>query len=231
MGDERRRIKATHVWCQSTAVTCVQLQRAMGTRGRLGAFKPPLRSVKTESVAGNKWEGRFEGCKWWWKILIRHLHQLAKLLVFPNVGVFHGSVSLQLKVLTGEASETFMEPTGWWPEKVAHPCLDLRWAIPYRRTKWKRKREESECMRVSTGPASRGLWCWSESLAPPPLWGAHSGYSGHLDWLPIPPSTPAAPGNVHDGKFGQKIFFITLQHFLSPPTSRQGPGFLFGAGI
>lgn len=113
MGDERRRIKATHVWCQSTAVTCVQLQRATGTRGRLGAFKPPLRSVKTESVAGNKWEGRFEGCKWWWKILIRHLHQLAQLLVFPNVGVFHGSVSLQLKVLTGEASETFMEPTGW----------------------------------------------------------------------------------------------------------------------
>lgn len=58
-------------------------------KGETGTFRSPHpRNAKMECMAGNKWEGRFEGCKWWWKILMRHLRQLAELLVFPNVGVF-----------------------------------------------------------------------------------------------------------------------------------------------
>lgn len=65
-----------------------------------------------------------------------------------------------------------------------------------------------------------------QKFLPPLALGAHSWLlGGHLHWLRFP-----SGGGVHDGKFGQKIFFITLQHLLSPPTSRQGPGFHFRAG-
>lgn len=48
---------------------------------------------------------------------------------------------------------------------------------------------------------------------------------GHLDRLRFP------PGSVHDRKFGHKIFFITLQHFLSPPTLGRALAFPLELGL
>lgn len=114
-GERRSRIKATNVWCQSTAMNC----EIRGWRERFGTFSSALKSVKMESVAGNKWEGKIQRLQVVVEILIRHLRQPAKLLVFPKCWSVSCSVSLQLKVLKKKVSETLTQFSGWWIKKVA----------------------------------------------------------------------------------------------------------------
>lgn len=78
----------------------------------------------------NEKEG-LKSCKEWWKILIRHLRQLAKLLVFSKCWSVSCFVSLGLKVLKKTVSEALTE---------SH-TLALK-IIPNQSTKRKEKKKE-----------------------------------------------------------------------------------------
>lgn len=144
---------------------------------------------------------------------------------FPKCWSVSGCVSLRLKSPNRESFWNACGTIRMVNLKGDHKCIWWRLTTPYQRTKWKKKKrkEDSECV-CADGWFLQGPPTFIRNSCAPWLWGPTPGYS-----VATCTRFPSG-GGVHDGKFGQKIFFITLQHLLSPRTSRQGPGFHFRAG-
>lgn len=117
----------------------------------------PWKVLKWRAWLETNGKARFKGCKWWWKILIRHLRQLAKLLVFPKCWSVSCSVSLQLKVLK---KGSFLKPS-WnsrdgefkrWPQMHS---LGMKYPIPENKMKTRREKRRKwtyVCPRVLPQP-------------------------------------------------------------------------------
>lgn len=168
----------------------------------------------------NEKEG-LKSCKEWWKILIRHLRQLAKLLVFPKCWSVSCSVSLRLKVLKKTVSEALEnDQDGEW--NGGHRRMRSRLSQTRAQNKRRRRRKRKgkgrkwTCVMSTYPPLQGPVSCaWSTSC---PLLAAL--WLRGLAQLPL--------GSVHDRKFGQKIFSLpyNISFHLQP---QAGPGFPFGA--
>lgn len=103
--------------------------------------------------------------------------------------------------------------------------LEISYPISENKMKKKKRREGSECV-CADGWSLQGPPTFIRNSCPPWLRGPTPGYSV-ATWAGF--DSPL--GEVFMmANLARRFFFITLRHLLSPPTSRQGPGFHSGAG-